>query len=305
VTHPIGAGSKSAGGGMFDPASAWATVSGVSSRHGGIGPAFVKPRSKLRKWLPLLLLLGAVACLVGAFFQFRLSQEVRQATVILVMDASNSMRETDIAPTRLNAAQDAAHRFVGSVPSDFKVGLVSFADAPKVEVPPTLDQSEIDSAIDSLTAEGTPGTVIGDGLVMALGSLRSEWNQSGAGPAAVLLLTDGLDSSSDIPPQDAASRAASLAIPVFTVRLGEHQVDPEGGPSNTEVLQQMADATGARSFEALSAEQLTQIYERIGSTLSTELAVTDIGLPFLIAAGALGLLAGVVLVTGTDSVDWR
>jgi Ca-activated chloride channel family protein len=276
----------------------------VSSRiNVGVGPAFIKPRSRFRKWLPALLLLGAVGCLVGAFFQFRLSQEVRQATVILVIDASNSMEETDVPPTRLVAAQDAARSFVDSVPPGFRVGLVTFAEVPSVDVAPTLDRSRVEEAIGSLTAEGTPGTVIGDGLVAALRSLQDEWDQNGEGPAAVLLLTDGLDSGSETDPRVAASQANAQQVPVFTVLLGKPIA--RNGVLNTEVLKDMAETTGAKSYNAQTSERLTEVYESLGSTLSTELAVTDIGLPFLIAAGVLGLLAGVVLVQGTDSVDWR
>lgn len=298
-------GGKSVSGGMFDPAYLSATVSAVSSRiNVGVGPAFIKPRSRLRKWLPVLLLLGAVGCLVGAFFQFRLSQEVRQATVILVIDASNSMEQTDVEPTRLAAAQNAARSFVDSVPPGFRVGLVTFADLPSEDVRPTLDRSQVDAAISSLAAEGTPGTVIGDGLVAALTSLQDEWDRNGEGPAAVLLLTDGLDSGSEVDPRTAADRAGDLQVPVFTVLLGAPQAN-DSGVLNTVVLKDMADATGAKTYNAQTSERLTEVYESLGSTLSTELAVTDIGLPFLIAAGVLGLLAGVVLVQGTDSVDWR
>ena len=296
---------KSVTGGMFDPAYLSDTVIAVSSRiNVGIGPAFIKPTSRFRKWLPLLLLLGAVGCLVGAFLQFRVSQEVRQATVILVVDASNSMEQTDVEPSRLAAAQNAARSFVDAVPPGFRVGLVTFADQPSVDVAPTLDRTRVDAAISSLTAEGTPGTVIGDGLVQALDSLSAEWRARGEGPAAVLLLTDGLDSGSEVDPRTAADRAGDLQVPVFTVLLGQPE-ENDSGVLNTVVLQDMAEATGAKTYNAQTSERLTEVYESLGSTLSTELAVTDIGLPFLIAAGAFGLLAGVVLVQGTDSVDWR
>jgi Ca-activated chloride channel family protein len=273
----------------------------VSSRVGR-GPAFAKPRSKLRKWLPALFLLGAVGCLVGAFLQFRISQEATQATVILVFDASNSMDRTDVVPSRLVAAQEAARSFLEEVPPDFRVGLVTFANTAIVRSAPTLDRAQVRTALDTLTTE--KDTVIGDGLDAALDSLQADWEANGEGPAAVLLLSDGRDTGSVVTPIQAASRAQGLAVPVFTVLLGEAEVDEEG-VSNAVLLEQMAETTGAQPFNAETAERLNQVYENLGTNLSTRLAVTDIGTPFLIGAGVLGLAAGIALVRGSEGTDWR
>lgn len=268
----------------------------------GRGPAFIKPRSNLRKWLPALFLLGAIGCLVGAFLQFRLSQEATQATVILVFDASNSMDQTDVVPSRLVAAQEAARSFLEEVPTDYRVGLVTFADTAIVRSAPTLDRAQVRTALDTLTTE--PRTVIGDGLAAALDSLQADWRANGEGPAAVLLLSDGRDTGSVVSPIDAATRAQGLTIPVFTVLLGDVEFDEEG-VSNAVVLEQIAQTTGAQAFNAETAARLNQVYENLGTNLSTRLAVTDIGTPFLIGAGVLGLAAGIALVRGSEGSDWR
>jgi Ca-activated chloride channel family protein len=270
----------------------------VSTRAIGRGPAFIKPRGKFRKWLPVLLLLGAVGCLVGAFLQFRLSQEVRQATVILVMDASDSMLKTDVEPDRLTAAQAAAALFLQEVPKDFRVGFVTFGGTTEVRVTPTVDRTSVENSLDSLTT--TRGTLLGDGLVTALESLKQDWEANGEGPSAVLLLTDGIDTGSEDAPLVAAEQATRLEVPVFTVLLGEEQIQ-----RGKELLSDIAKETGGRTFNAETADELNTVYENLGSTLSVQLAVTDIGIPFLIGAGALGLLAGVALVRSTDTTDWR
>jgi Ca-activated chloride channel family protein len=239
---------------------------------------------------------------VGAFLQFRLSQEATQATVILVFDASNSMRQTDVAPTRLAAAQDAALTFLAEAPEDFRVGLVTFADTAEVRSPPTLDREQVRDAIESVTTERD--TVIGDGLDVALDSLQADQTANGEGPAAVLLLSDGRDTGSAVPPLQAADRAQSLAVPVFTVLLGEPEIDEEG-VSNAVLLRLIAESTQAQTFTAETAGELNQVYENLGTNLSTRLAVTDIGTPFLIGAGILGLAAGIALVRGSEGTDWR
>jgi Ca-activated chloride channel family protein len=253
--------------------------------------------------LPALLLLGAVACLAVAFAQFRVSQHVEQATILLVMDASNSMNETDVAPSRLAAAQDAARAFLDRLPPRFRVGLVTFAGEADVRVAPTTDRGQVAASLGAITTSA--GTVIGDGLAAALESLQDDWRANDRGPAAVLLLSDGRDTGSEVPPTQAADRAATLGVPVFTVVLGTVEGASGSGGANADLLRLVASSTGGEAFTAASAEELTGVYESLGSGLSTELAVSDIGVPFLIAAGVLALLAGWALVRGTQPVDWR
>ena len=51
------------------------------------------------------------------------------ATILLAMDVSGSMRATDVAPTRLDAAKAAAISFIDQIPEGVRVGIVSFASA--------------------------------------------------------------------------------------------------------------------------------------------------------------------------------
>lgn len=249
-----------------------------------------------------MLLLGAVACLGVSLAQFRLSREVKEATVILVLDVSNSMGKTDVVPSRLAAAQDAAKTFLEKLPPDFRVGLVTFAGEPTVEVPVTADRALVSQALDGLTLSA--GTVIGDGLNSALEALRDDRAENGEGPAAMLLLSDGVDTGSDVLPLVAAERAATAGTPVFTVVLGSPD-QSEGHKADPLLLQAIARQTGGQPFTAESADELTGIYSTLGSTLSVQLAVTSIGAPFLWGAGILALAAGFALVRGTPAVDWR
>ena len=57
--------------------------------------------------------------------------------MLLAMDVSRSMGATDVKPTRLRAAQTAAHEFVYKMPNKFRVGVVSFSTLAQVAVPPT------------------------------------------------------------------------------------------------------------------------------------------------------------------------
>lgn len=286
---------------------------------------------KAQKRLPWLFLVLAVASLAVAFAQFRLSSEVREATVVLAVDISRSMLNTDVEPDRITAAKDAAQAFVEKLPPDFRVGLVTFSGIEGTPVQPTADRARVQAALEGLGVAADRGTVIGDGLDAAVQAVRDDRVANGSSAAAILLLSDGRDTDSDVPTPIASERAQTSEIPVFTVVLG---LPPsEGGPTGStgatgvtgatgatgvsgvtgatgvsgatggggagadyETMRRIAESTGGRSFDATTADQLTGIYERLGATLSTELAVTDIGIPFIGAAAVLVLLAAYFFV---------
>ena len=248
------------------------------------------------RFVPFLLLGGAVVCLILAAMRFTVDRNEREATVILTMDASNSMRNTDVAPSRLAAAQDAARAFLAELPQDYRVGLVTFAATADELVVPTTDHGQVAAAFESLSTERE--TVIGDALAEALDAIERDRATSGDDRAsAILLLSDGVDSGSSIAPSEAAERARTLEVPVFTVVLGS-----ASSGADPAVLSSIAETTGAESFSALTAAELTQVYETLGSELSTRLAIGGSG-PLFVALGALLAVAAGVLVLVTNRRD--
>ena len=92
----------------------------------------VQERRAWRRWVPLALLLVALACASTALARpkARLSVPENNGTVVLVVDVSGSMRANDVEPTRLDAAVSAMRTFLDKLPPQFKVGLVSFSSEP-------------------------------------------------------------------------------------------------------------------------------------------------------------------------------
>jgi Ca-activated chloride channel family protein len=256
-------------------------------------PGILRRRSKWRRILPVLPLLAAVACLVLAFTGFRFNVEETSPTIVLVMDVSNSMDAIDVAPNRLAAAEAAANAFLDELPADFRVGLATFAGDARLAVAPTEERQEVVNALGALTT--SRGTVIGDGLSVALDAIEQVRRVAQETPAAALLLSDGRDTGSLVPPEQAAERAHSLAVPVFTVVVG--QVGEAGGPgANLAALEEIASTSGGRTFTAESAHELTTIYQNLGSELTVNLDVEPSSKPLVIAAIALTVLAGFMLV---------
>ena len=181
---------------------------------------FRQPPAWVRR-LPLLLVVAAVVCLVIAVAQFRVAKAQKTPVIALVLDTSKSMDAEDVQPNRLVAAQNAAQAFVSQLPAGFEVALVSFADKPTLLIAPTTDHAALSAALGDLPRG--EGTVIGDGLSSGLDQIEAQWSESGSGPAAIVLLSDGRDTGSNVVPQDAADRAKALGIPVYTVVLGAQE----------------------------------------------------------------------------------
>lgn len=249
-----------------------------------------------QRHLPVALLAGAIACVALAVVQFRVTREAVQGTVILTLDVSDSMDQTDVSPTRLAAAEDAVRSFLATLPEGFPVGLVTFSSAVDVAVAPVDDRSEVIDVLGSLPRDR--GTFIGDGLALSLDTIEADRAANGERPAAIVLLSDGLDTGSAVPPLIAADRAVSLGVPIYTVILGA--TTGEGG-ANAALLTAMARTTGGTASTALTAAELEQVYATLGSQLSSELAIGGSGPLFIVLGVMFAVAAAVVLLLGNRS----
>jgi Ca-activated chloride channel family protein len=222
-------------------------------------PNVVTARPGWRRILPLLLYLLAATVLLVALARPEATAQVPrdQATIMLVMDTSLSMRTTDVAPSRIEAARDAADAFLEQIPDRFQVGLITFAGAPSVEALPTTDKEAIRSAL--RTAPLRRGTAVGEAVLRALQASRPRNAVNNERPpTAILLLTDG-QSRSGTPPLVAADQARQEQVPVFTVALAAQAPDE---------LRQVAELSGGQAFTAPTSEQLTAVYRDLGSRLT-------------------------------------
>ena len=222
-----------------------------------------------------------------------------QASIVLAIDRSGSMRATDVQPTRLEAMQTAAGRFLDKVPRRVKVGAVAFNTKTDVLEAPTTDRAPVRAAIDGLTAGG--GTASGDALAASLDLIRRGQTAGEQPPAAVVLISDG-ESTAGRDPQEVAREASELGVPVYTVALGTAGATIEDAKGRTqpadpdpETLQAMAEASGGQSFAVEDADQLTAVYDRLGSQVATEREPREITAAF--AGGALVLVAGGALLS--------
>ena len=290
----------------------------------------VATRYAWRRHVPAALYLLALSALLLGMARPESTIKVprEQATIVLALDGSGSMRATDVEPTRLTAAQDSARAFIDQLPDKFQIGVVSFADQAQVLNQPTTDRVAVIESIDSLVADGP--TAMGDAVNLALEIGRADESsptpspspsasaRPGESPApspspdggpaddrldAIVLLSDGYNTSGAVPPLDAAERARALGIPVYTIALGT----PEGTvevpdrfgiprvirvPPDYQTLAAMAETTGAETFTAPSEDDLTRIYEDLGSRIGFVDEKKEITSRFAVAGALLGLLGG-------------
>ncbi len=119
-----------------------------------------------------LLLLSLVAMVVAFARPVRVENVAKeQGTIMLAIDVSLSMEATDVEPSRLDAAQEAATKFVDGLPAGIRLGLVRFARGAEVVVPPTDDKDKLKRAINGLDL--LPGTAIGEAIFASLDALES------------------------------------------------------------------------------------------------------------------------------------
>ncbi len=128
----------------------------------------IGPGQRIRRHLPPALLLLALTGMIVAIARPMavVSLPSNNELVILAMDVSGSMRATDVAPSRIVAAKEAARAFVADQPFDSRIGIVSFAAAASVVQVPTNDREAILAAIDRFQLQ--KGTAIGSGILVAL-----------------------------------------------------------------------------------------------------------------------------------------
>jgi Ca-activated chloride channel family protein len=261
-----------------------------------------------RRHLPAaVLVLGVVAATLG-FAKPAVADvdDERSGVIILAIDTSLSMEATDVAPSRLEAAKDAAKVFLENVPDGVRIGVVGFDGQARQLLAPTDNTDAVARTIDRLRLG--EGTAIGEAVAASLETIASTLDRDGEAtttaapaeesPATVVLLSDG-ETTSGRPNDEAAALAEEQGVPVHTIAFGTDQgsvVAPDGQrvqvPVNRAALQRLATQTDGRYFPAASAEQLEQVYEQLGqSAVAGEVIQREVGDWFIGVALVLLALA--------------
>jgi Ca-activated chloride channel family protein len=260
-----------------------------------------------RRHVPVGLLLAGIAALTVALARPHLTRHVAidQASIMLVTDHSGSMAATDVQPTRLAAAEQAADTFIARLPSGVRVGAVAFSSAPDAAQGPAAAHAGARAIVDGETAGGATAT--GDALQVALQLLRGA--DAKHPPSAIVLLSDG-SANAGADPVTVARASGHDHIPIYTVALGTpngvlQTPDPYQPsvpvPPDPALMQRIAQVSGGRTFNAQSAGELSSIYTNLGSRLGSTTRKSDITAVF--AAG--GMVLVLVAAAGSARLSGR
>lgn len=156
--------------------------------------------------------------------------------------------------TRWEAVKQVMREFLELRKSD-KIGLIFFGTNPYLQAPLTTDLDVIRWMLGE-TEVGMAGQTTGIGAAIGMGVsvLKEDTLQQ----KVMLLLTDGVDSGSDIAPLDAAKLAKSDSITIYTIGIGDPEV--AGADLDEKTLIDIADATGGQYFRAIDQTQLEKAY---------------------------------------------
>ncbi len=318
---------------LLDPALLWLAVSVplvlLARRMSGapavrFAPAVFAaglPRTARVRLLPLpraLQALGlccAVLALARPVRRVPLPPEKEGIDILLCLDVSSSMAETDLDPrrTRLEVAREAAASFVAGRADD-RLGLFTFARFPDLLCPLTLDHAALGEILGRVTRVEADGPEDATGIGTAVARAAQTLRGSSARSKVVILLTDGeenvatSETPEEIAPLHAAQLCRELGVRVYVIAAGVGRRDDSGGwvPLDTRQIERLAERTSGAFFGARDAGALAAVYATIDE-LETVLMpepryeLRERFLPFLVGAVVL-LLAGRVLASSVLAV---
>ena len=228
--------------------------------------------------IPLALRVFALGMITIAIARPQSSDSVEDMTsegidLVIAMDVSISMLSQDFSPNRIEQSKKVAIEFVEGRPHD-RIGVVAYEGEAFTQVPVTTDHAVVKNGLLSLEpGKLQGGTAIGMGLATAVNRLRKSDTKS----KVIILLTDGMNTTGQIDPLDAAQLAELNDIRIYSIGVGtigkakspvgingdRIRYDWREVRIDEEVLRKIADNTGGKYFRATNAEKLADIYSEI------------------------------------------
>ncbi|BCS95352.1 membrane protein [Desulfoluna limicola] len=200
------------------------------------------------------------------------TKTVPSRDLLLAVDLSGSMETTDFknregkTVDRLTAVKEVLHEFLEKREGD-RVGLIFFGSAAFIQAPFTEDLDTCRALLDEAQVRmAGPQTMMGDSIGLAITMFeRSEMKER-----VMIVLTDGNDTGSQVPPEKAAEIAKDNQVTIHTVAVG----DPEAAGEeklDVEALKTVASTTGGEFFQADDRDGLSTIYKRLDDMSTRDL----------------------------------
>ena len=276
----------------------------------------IAPRGRANRWrhVPAILLVIALlvltVALAGPTHDVRIPRN--RAVVMLVIDVSESMSATDVAPSRLDAAKEAGAQFTDELTPGINLGLIAYGGTATLLVSPTTNRAAMKAAIAGLHAEERTAT--GEGIYTALQAIASVGAVMGGGdtpaPAHIVLESDGAE---NVPGDPDAPRGAYMAaraakdqgVAISTISFGtpDGTVDINGQevpvPVDDVTLQKITELSGGQAFHAGSLDELNHVYSTLQQQIGYETIQGDASAAWM-RIGALVMAAAILVSVLTN-----
>lgn len=217
-----------------------------------------------------------------------------RAVVMLTIDVSQSMRATDVEPSRLAAAQEAAKQFADQLTPGINLGLIAYAGTATVLVSPTTNREPTKLAIDKLQLADRTAT--GEAIFTALQAIATVGAVIGGGdgppPARIVLMSDGKETVPSNPDNPkgaftAARTAKDQGVPISTVSFGtpygyvEINDQRQPVPVDEDMLSKIAELSDGNHYTASSLEQLKEVFTSLQDQIGYETTKGDASVGWL------------------------
>jgi Ca-activated chloride channel family protein len=210
---------------------------------------------------PLVWALIVVGLARPQYVEPPLTQTVPARDLLLAIDLSQSMDAKDFhdpagaLEPRAQAVRRVVDEFITRRSGD-RIALVAFGDAPYPLVPFTLDHATVRAMLaDSRPGMAGPRTALGDAIGLAI----KMFDNSQAPDKVMILLSDGNDTASRMPPKRAAAIAKDRRVRIHTIGIGDPKGDGEDR-LDQEGLRAIAETTGGRFFFGGDQRELAASY---------------------------------------------
>jgi Ca-activated chloride channel family protein len=268
-----------------------------------------RPNRWLR-YLSAILLLCSLVMLTIAMAGPRNDVRVprNRAVVMLVIDVSQSMRATDVEPSRLVAAEEAAKQFADQLTPGINLGLIAYAGTATMLVSPTTNREPTKLALDKLQLADRTAT--GEAIFTALQAISTVGAVIGGGkegenpPGHIVLMSDGKETVPSNPDNPkgaftAARTAREQQIPISTVSFGtpygyvEINDQRQPVPVDEETLKKIAELSDGNHYSAENLQQLKEVFTQVQDQIGFETVKGDASVGWLRLGSLLLAVAAV------------
>ena len=218
-------------------------------------------QSRFKAVLKLVVLAMAVVCFCIALVNPKVGTKLETVTrkgvdIVFAIDVSKSMLAEDVAPNRLEKAQQLTAQIINNLVSD-RVGIIAYAGKAVPQLPITTDYAAAKMFLQNMNTDmlSSQGTAIDEAIQLS----RTYFNDAEQTNRVLVIISDGEDHK-DLN-LDIAKAAAKEGIKIFTIGVGSEKGGPIPLKRNGVVMRYKKNQKGETVITKLNPNTLTAIAE--------------------------------------------